>query len=211
MKESSRQAYLSYFDTLKIEQKILEGLYKPVQLTLDGEDEKSLEFSIRWDVDVEGWFERGMSLFDHRKGQPLGGIDNLTSLLGKSLFAGWQSGDIQRIEEGILKLRKLLTETKAHAALKSSSTVAHLLEWAFDVEHINLAYGLRYQGTALEKLSPGTKGIVLLILYLGMDIEDTRPLVIDQPEENLDSESIYHLGEILQVCKGETTSDPYNS
>jgi ABC-type cobalamin/Fe3+-siderophores transport system ATPase subunit len=45
----------------------------------------------------------------------------------------------------------------------------------------------------LEKLSPGTKGIVLLILYLGIDVADTRPLVVDQPDENLDNESIYNL------------------
>lgn len=45
----------------------------------------------------------------------------------------------------------------------------------------------------LEKLSPGTKGIVLLILYLGMDIGDTRPLIVDQPDENLDNESVYNL------------------
>jgi ABC-type cobalamin/Fe3+-siderophores transport system ATPase subunit len=45
----------------------------------------------------------------------------------------------------------------------------------------------------LKKLSPGTKGIVLLILILGMDVNDTRPLIVDQPDENLDNESIYTL------------------
>jgi hypothetical protein len=34
---------------------------------------------------------------------------------------------------------------------------------------------------------------VLLILYLGMDVADTRPLIVDQPDENLDNESIYEL------------------
>lgn len=34
---------------------------------------------------------------------------------------------------------------------------------------------------------------MLLILYLGMDVADTRPLIVDQPEENLDNESIYHM------------------
>ena len=33
----------------------------------------------------------------------------------------------------------------------------------------------------------------MLILYLGMDIADTRPLIVDQPDENLDNESIYEL------------------
>ena len=64
---------------------------------------------------------------------------------------------------------------------------------AYEVEHVRLTYGLKYNGVDLENLSPGTKGIVLLILYLGMDIADTRPLIVDQPDENLDNESIYDL------------------
>jgi energy-coupling factor transporter ATP-binding protein EcfA2 len=40
-------------------------------------------------------------------------------------------------------------------------------------------------------LSPGTRGIVLLLLYLAIDAEDDRPLIIDQPEENLDPQSIF--------------------
>jgi hypothetical protein len=163
------------------------------QLNLEGEEEQSLEFSIRWDVDLDSWLERGMSMFDHRKPQPMGGIEGLTSSLNKSLIVGWQSGDLDKIRHGLSGLLDLLKASRAQFSLKASATVAHLLEWAFEVEHIKLTYGLRYHGTELDKLSPGTKGIVLLILYLGMDVDDTRPLVIDQPEENLDSESIYKL------------------
>ena len=43
----------------------------------------------------------------------------------------------------------------------------------------------------MEKLSPGAKGIALLVLYLAVDQQDQRPLIIDQPEENLDPRSIY--------------------
>jgi energy-coupling factor transporter ATP-binding protein EcfA2 len=32
---------------------------------------------------------------------------------------------------------------------------------------------------------------VLLLLYLAIDREDDRPLIIDQPEENLDPKSVY--------------------
>lgn len=42
-----------------------------------------------------------------------------------------------------------------------------------------------------DKLSPGTRGIVLLLLYLDLDDTDDRPLIIDQPEENLDPKSIF--------------------
>ena len=69
----------------------------------------------------------------------------------------------------------------------------HLADWLYSVDHIELDYGLRYEGTDLQSLSPGTKGIVLLILYLAIDQEDQRPLIIDQPDENLDNQSIYDI------------------
>jgi energy-coupling factor transporter ATP-binding protein EcfA2 len=50
---------------------------------------------------------------------------------------------------------------------------------------------LQYDGVDIEQLSPGTRGIVLLLLYLAIDAEDDRPLIIDQPEENLDPQSIF--------------------
>ena len=38
---------------------------------------------------------------------------------------------------------------------------------------------------------PGTRGVVLLLLYLAVDRRDRRPLIIDQPEENLDPNSVF--------------------
>jgi ABC-type cobalamin/Fe3+-siderophores transport system ATPase subunit len=66
-------------------------------------------------------------------------------------------------------------------------------DWFFSTDHIQLRYGLKYDGTDLHLLSPGTRGIVLLILYLAIDTADDRPLVIDQPEENLDPRSVYQV------------------
>src|SRR5262249_14429921 len=43
----------------------------------------------------------------------------------------------------------------------------------------------------ISRLSPGIRGIVLLMLYLVVDQWDTRPLVVDQPEGNLDPHSVY--------------------
>ena len=50
---------------------------------------------------------------------------------------------------------------------------------------------MQYEGVDIEQLSPGTRGIVLLLLYLAIDQEDDRPLIVDQPEENLDPKSIF--------------------
>src|SRR6185436_2503488 len=57
--------------------------------------------------------------------------------------------------------------------------------------HISIRYGIDYDDVDIRKLSPGTRGIVLLLLYLALDDNDNRPLVIDQPEENLDPKSVF--------------------
>ncbi len=64
-------------------------------------------------------------------------------------------------------------------------------DWLYSTDHITVSYGLQYDGVDIEQLSPGTRGIVLLLLYLAIDAEDDRPLIIDQPEENLDPQSIF--------------------
>jgi hypothetical protein len=62
--------------------------------------------------------------------------------------------------------------------------------WLYSTDHIKLRYGIEYDGVAIEQLSPGTRGVVLLLLYLAVDLADQRPLIIDQPEENLDPKPV---------------------
>ena len=64
-------------------------------------------------------------------------------------------------------------------------------QWLFGTDHITIHYGIAYDGVDIRKLSPGTRGIVLLLLYLALDDGDSRPLIIDQPEENLDPKSVF--------------------
>jgi ABC-type multidrug transport system ATPase subunit len=63
--------------------------------------------------------------------------------------------------------------------------------WLYDISHIKVRYTIAYDGIPVERLSPGTRGIVLLLLYLAVDTHDRRPLFIDQPEENLDPQSVF--------------------
>jgi energy-coupling factor transporter ATP-binding protein EcfA2 len=63
--------------------------------------------------------------------------------------------------------------------------------WLFGTDHISVRYDITYDGIDIRKLSPGTRGIVLLLLYLALDEADDRPLIIDQPEQNLDPKSVF--------------------
>jgi hypothetical protein len=58
-----------------------------------------------------------------------------------------------------------------------------------------LDYSVTYKGDDLLSMSPGKKGTVLLILFLQINSSE-NPILIDQPEDNLDNRTIYEL-----LCK----------
>ena len=57
------------------------------------------------------------------------------------------------------------------------------------LKYLNPEYDLRLNGKSLGQLSPGEKGGLLLVFYLVLD-KDNKPLIIDQPEDNLDNQSV---------------------
>lgn len=188
--------YIDYFKNLELEQKTLQGLYEPIQEKLREQallQGKELSFSIRWAVDLSSWLERGTALFDQRRAIPYGTFAELSEAARKILVPAWTSSNPERIRAEFDKYLEEFRNPAWRSFLRNGITVRDVLAWLFEVDHISLEYGLRFNGADLENLSPGTKGIVLLILYLGMDTEDTRPLIVDQPDENLDNESIYNL------------------
>lgn len=71
-----------------------------------------------------------------------------------------------------------------------------LYDFLFSLDYLNAKYELRLAGKNLNELSPGEKGLLLLIFYLQLDRHNT-PLVIDQPEDNLDNDSIF---KVLATC-----------
>lgn len=64
--------------------------------------------------------------------------------------------------------------------------------YIFSLEYIEPHYELRLDDKKLDELSPGEKGALLLVFYLLLDTDDI-PLVIDQPEDNLDNQSIFKI------------------
>ncbi|MNI39580.1 hypothetical protein D3C73_937670 [compost metagenome] len=59
----------------------------------------------------------------------------------------------------------------------------------FSMDYLKPEYDLRLNNKSLNQLSPGEKGGLLLIFYLVLD-KDNKPLIIDQPEDNLDNQSV---------------------
>ena len=61
--------------------------------------------------------------------------------------------------------------------------------YLFSLDYLDHNYNLKQDGKILEHLSPGEKGSLLLVFYLLLDM-DNRPLILDQPEDNLDNASV---------------------
>lgn len=59
-----------------------------------------------------------------------------------------------------------------------------------NLDYIDIEYSLKVGDRTLQELSPGERGIVLLIFYLALSKDDI-PIIIDQPEDNLDNQSVY--------------------
>ena len=68
--------------------------------------------------------------------------------------------------------------------------------WSFD--YLVPEYSLMLDGKDLNQLSPGERGSLLLVFYLLVDKSDI-PIIVDQPEENLDNQTVYRL--LIPVIK----------
>jgi hypothetical protein len=192
-------AYRRVFDTVQSEQGILKELYQPLmdRLAHAGGTLKKLSFSVNREVDLDAWAEAGEELFDLRQKSPFRGKGNLQTLAAESLEAAWKSGTSAEVGAAMTKFRtdhsEALLETSIIAKTdpRYRNWLKQFAKWLYSTDHIQIRYSVDYDGVDIRKLSPGTRGIVLLLLYLALDEDDDRPLIIDQPEENLDPKSIY--------------------
>ena len=80
--------------------------------------------------------------------------------------------------------------------LRDERAATSFYDYLYCLEYLTPEFNMQWSGKKLYQLSPGERGMVLLIFYLFIDKSDV-PLVIDQPEENLDNESVY---KILMSC-----------
>ena len=64
-------------------------------------------------------------------------------------------------------------------------------DYLYGLEYVGVSFKLKMGGRDLEELSPGERGIVLLIFYLALS-QNSIPIIIDQPEDNLDNQSVYN-------------------
>ncbi|QDL39898.1 hypothetical protein EUB48_20625 [Rhodoferax sediminis] len=187
------ELYLKFFSALAEDEQGLQDLYAPMKQALSSlGEEMKFELSAGYRVDTSDWLEKAQRFYDGRKPQALAKKDEIEKFVLNTLAPAWKSGDIQKIDPALKHFVSIVSPVDFMSKFASPSPkMIDLFDWMFSTDHIGTTYKIKYGGTELEFLSPGTRGIALLVLYLLMDEDDRRPLVIDQPEGNLDNSSIY--------------------
>jgi hypothetical protein len=198
--EQRAARYESYFNAMLEEEQELERLYGPLRDVLEsfGTSAAKLRLSVRRRVDVETWAAEGESLLDLRTAGAFHGAGEMARIAREALVEAWETGDGRQAAEAIQTFSVQYSDSlRAQSRVPRDDEQAYreweqrVARWLYSVEHIRLVHSLEYDGLDVQRLSPGTRGIVLLLLYLAVDESETDPLIIDQPEENLDPESVY--------------------
>ncbi|MBL8921731.1 MAG: AAA family ATPase [Myxococcaceae bacterium] len=172
----------------------LEALYEPLRNRLADPSLQKLSFCVHRTVDLAGWVERGEQLLDLRKRLPFPDGKGLADVAEQFFAKPWQAGSAAEVRAAMSAFIERFG-AELPKVLATGVSPQQLGEWLFALEHVSVRYSVRYEDVDLHRLSPGTRGVVLLTLYLALDDADNRPLVIDQPEENLDPKSVY--GELV--------------
>ena len=193
--------YGRVFDAIALEQQALADLYAPIQERLKAASGtlRELRFSISRVANAVTWADYAEeNLLDRRLEGPFRGRGALGKRAEKELRPSWETGSSGEITKAMSDfIVAYLNDFLVHAPVPREhheafrTWLGRFAGWLFNTDHIEIRYGISYDSVDIEKLSPGTRGIVLLLLYLALDDDDDRPLVIDQPEENLDPQSVF--------------------
>lgn len=195
------EAYERLFISVVGEQEALAQLYAPLMTRLASSSGtlRKLSLSVTRVVDASAWANEGENnLIDCRKAGDFYGRGSLVKVANANLKPVWKTGSASQVQIAIRDfIRTYSKGLLAHAPYapadqaKFRAWTKQFAHWLFSTDHITVRYEIAYDGTDIRKLSPGTRGIVLLLLYLALDDADDRPLIIDQPEENLDPKSVF--------------------
>lgn len=192
------EKYAATFLLLKEEKEILERLYQPLRdaLAASNETAKKLTFVSRISFNYMSQATRGMEILDRRKS-----VFRENSELETAVKRYWDEIESTNFEDSVV--RNAITQLQdsfltqngekipINGQLRKDYTPRDFADWLFAVDGFSVTYSVRFDGKDLQLLSPGEKGIVLLLMYLEAESEDNRPLIIDQPDDNLDNLSVY--------------------
>ena len=182
-------------------------LYLPVQAFVKSASQMDMNLPLEFHVRIEetGFLDQFLGKLNRQVRGTFSGVDESNQLLRRMLQEASFSepGDAlafaERIDQAMHSDQREgqdARETRVADQLRKGVEAIELLNYIFGLEYLSPRYSLTYDGQDIGQLSPGERGLLLLVFYLLVDKDDI-PIVIDQPEENLDNQTIY---KILVKC-----------
>jgi ABC-type lipoprotein export system ATPase subunit/phage shock protein A len=137
--------------------------------------------------------DRLLAFLDHRRQGPFfGQAEARNRVASLTALVDWTSArSVIRFAETIFDLLTGPEQSWAQLGnqLLQATKPIEVMDYVFGLDYVGPFYQLTWDGKSLEELSPGERGNLLLIFYLLVD-RQTIPIVIDQPEENLDNQTV---------------------
>lgn len=99
--------------------------------------------------------------------------------------------DLETYKKHIKEVMNNLLCEKCQYTLKGGTTIDKVVEDLITQNFFSIGYDIQYQGDNLNSMSEGKKAFVILRLLLDFSKND-YPILIDQPEDDLDNRAIYH-------------------
>jgi len=174
-------------------------LYAPVQRFIDShvlaKDKLKLEF--RAELTNEDFVTRLLDLLAlNRRGSFMGVDEGRAKAEALLQAARWEDAESVRsfldsVDEALHvdQREKPASVVQLKEQLVKGKKPEEVYNLLYSLEYIRPRYILRWEGKDLSMLSPGERGTLLLVFYLLID-KGEIPLVIDQPEGNLDNQTV---------------------
>jgi energy-coupling factor transporter ATP-binding protein EcfA2 len=157
------------------------SLYEDIITAFSGDTEdilNGIEFKSNIYFNKTEYIDFGLDLFDKRRKRNIKDeIEKMASILN-SIIVNENIEGVQEFVEKSLKMEEYIREKRS---------ITDLHKWIF-TDYFSLSTEIKFNERNMEKLSMGQKGTVLLKLFLA---EGDYPLIVDQPEDNLDNKFIY--------------------
>lgn len=179
-------------------------LYQPVQGFVQSTTRMEMPLPLDFDVRIaeEGFQEMFLGRINRQTRGSFSGIDE-SNLLIRSVLkeTDFMNADavvafVEKVDDMLHFDRRVEAVNPAELSvvdqLRKGNRPEELYDFLFGLEYLKPQYSLTYDKQEISQLSPGERGLLLLVFYLLVDKDDI-PLVIDQPEENLDNQTIYKI------------------
>ena len=184
------------------------SLYEPVQRFVESAASMEMPLPLAFDVRVveERFQDEFLSRINRQTKGSFSGIEESELLVRRMLketdFTSEESvvSFVERIDDMLHFDRRTesanAVELSVPDQLRKGQTAEDLYTFLAGLPYLRPQYSLTYDKQEISQLSPGERGLLLLVFYLLVDKDDI-PLLIDQPEENLDNQTIF---KVLVQC-----------